>query len=371
MTAGDGKTFLGCMSGTSADGVDVATLETDGTRILSFGPSGYRRYGAVEAARIRSAFGSWPGEGRAAVAARIVEQAHTGILNVFQEGIPVGFHGQTLAHDPDNGRTHQVGDGQRLADATGRMVVWDFRSEDLRHGGQGAPLAPFYHFALAQWLNRTRPIAFLNLGGVGNVTIVDPSSGAPEDNGALLAFDTGPANAVIDDLVRSRTGERHDVSGKMALNGSANMEVVAEFLDDPWFRPPPRSLDRNDFDWLGSKVETMTVEDGAATLAACVAAAVREAFSHVGPEVEMVAVSGGGRKNAALISGLSSVLDPRVARVDELGLDGDMLEAQAFAYLAARVVHGLPTSCPGTTGCNKPVTGGRISSPGDSATSGR
>ncbi len=370
MTAGDGKTFMGCMSGTSADGVDVATVQTDGREIRSIGPSGYLPYGAGEVARIRAAFGSWPGEARAEAAASTVERAHAAILDTFEPGIPVGFHGQTLAHDPDNGRTHQAGDGQKLADATGRPVIWDFRSNDMRHGGQGAPLAPFYHFALAGWLNLTQPIAFLNLGGVGNVTIVNPTADAPEDEGALLAFDTGPANAVIDDLVRSRTGESHDASGMLAMNGNPDLQIVGEFLDDPWFRPPPRSLDRNDFDWLGSRVEAMSVEDAAATLTACVTGAVRGAFDHVGAAVEMIVVCGGGRKNAAIMAGLSDLLTATVVGVDELGLDGDMLEAQAFAYLAARVMHGLPTSCPGTTGCTSPVVGGRISRPGGLVASG-
>ena len=355
---------VGCMSGTSVDGLDLAAVATDGVEIREFGSTSYLFYSQEERETIRGAFGRWQGEDGVAEVEEIVEEAHLLGLDDFMPGTTVGFHGQTLAHDPDAGRTHQAGDGERLAAEIGRRVVWDFRSLDMANGGQGAPLAPFYHFALAKFLGLTAPVAFLNLGGVGNMSLVDPSFSAPEEDGAVVAFDTGPANAIIDDFVRPRTGMPCDFNGDLASAGTPNMGIVAEFLDEPWFRkPPPKSLDRDAFARIVERAGTLAVEDGAATLTAFVAAATRSSLGLVDWGVERVLVCGGGRSNPALMRALDRELAAKVVRVDELGLDGAMIEAQAFAYLAARVVRGLPTSSPGTTGCTHPVCGGRISDP--------
>ena len=358
---------VGCMSGTSVDGVDLAAVATDGVDIRELGSSSYLIYSQEERETIRGAFGRWQGEAGVAEVEEIVEEAHLLGLDDFMPGTTVGFHGQTLAHDPGAGRTHQAGNGERLAAEAGRRVVWDFRSLDMANGGQGAPLAPFYHFALAKFLGLTAPVAFLNLGGVGNISLVDPSFSAPEEDGAVVAFDTGPANAIIDDLVRPRTGMQCDLNGNLASAGTPDMDIVAEFLDDPWFRkPPPKSLDRNAFSRIVDTAGSLSVQDGAATLTSFVAAATRRSLDQADRCAEQVLVCGGGRSNPALMRALDRQLAARVVRVDEFGLDGAMIEAQAFAYLAARVVRGLPTSSPGTTGCARPVCGGRISDPGGS-----
>ena len=192
--------FSGCMSGTSADGVDAAAILTDGVDVLEFGPSRYRAYSPEEARVIKQAFGRWQGEPLVAEVESVVERAHAELLDGFLPGSTVGFHGQTLAHDPAAGKTHQAGNGQRLSSSVGRKVVWDFRSDDMAAGGQGAPLAPFYHFALARRLKRSGRMAFLNLGGVSNVSIIDTSFDSPDEPGAVAAFDAGPANAIIDDF---------------------------------------------------------------------------------------------------------------------------------------------------------------------------
>lgn len=359
--------MVGCMSGTSADGVDLAAVATDGVDIQEFGRSSYLFYSYEERETIRGAFGRWQGDADVAEVEEIVEEAHLLGLDDFMPGTTVGFHGQTLAHDPGTGRTHQAGDGERLAAEAGRRVVWDFRSLDLANGGQGAPLAPFYHFALAKFLGLTAPVAFLNLGGVGNLSLVDPSYSAPEEDGAVVAFDTGPANAIIDDFVRPRTEMQCDLNGRLASAGTPDMDVIAEFLDDPWFRkPPPKSLDRDAFARIVERADHLSVEDGAATMTACAATAARRSLEQADREVEQVLVCGGGRSNPALMRALDRELAAKVVRVDEFGVDGAMIEAQAFAYLAARVVRGLPTSSPGTTGCHRPVCGGRISDPGGS-----
>ena len=354
----------GAMSGTSLDGVDIAVIETDGVAVTGFGETRYRPYSEVERATIRAALGRWPGEAGVAEATRVVEDAHLEAVKDLDGIKALGFHGQTLAHDPAGRRTHQAGDGARIMAETGLETVWDFRSNDMELGGQGAPLASFYHWALARRIGETRPLAVLNLGGVGNITWVDPGAERPELPGACLAFDTGPANAPIDDLLQARLGAPFDRDGRLARAGRFDAETVAVFLDDPYFlRMPPKSLDRDAFPQLAAWVAGMETADAVATLAACAAGAVAQAMAHLPERPARVLVTGGGRHNAGLMEMLAAALGRRVAPVEEAGLDGDALEAQAFAYLAVRVLRGLPTSGPGTTGVAAPVGGGRVSRP--------
>ena len=354
---------LGAMSGTSMDGVDAAVLVTDGEAVFDFGPVQYRAYSEAERAAIRAALGQWPG-GRVAQAADVVETAHKELLSGFADIDLIGFHGQTVAHDPQGRGTHQLGDGAALATALGRPVVWDFRTADVKLGGQGAPLAPFYHFACAKWLGAQAPVAFLNLGGVGNLTWVDPNFMRPEEDGALLAFDTGPANGPIDDLMEARFGQRYDVDGEVAAKGTVDDAIVARFLEDGYFlRMPPKSLDRNDFPGLTEAVAQLPAADAAATLCACAVQAVARGLEQCPGVPERVLVTGGGRKNPVMMGMLAEALPCPVGPVEQVGLNGDMLEAQAFAYLAVRVARGLPTSCPGTTGVRAAVGGGMLSEP--------
>ena len=351
---------LGTMSGTSLDGVDAAVLETDGVTIHGFGPSDYRAYSAEEAATIRAALGLWPSDDVSA-AAQVVEDAHIALMQGFGPVDIAGFHGQTLAHDPGGRGTHQAGDGARLARALGYPVAWDFRSADVAAGGQGAPLAPFYHFALAKWIGATAPLAFLNLGGVGNITWVDPSHDDPADPGALLAFDTGPANAPMNDLMLARRGQSFDVDGKLAATGTRHEGILADFAAHPYFaRSAPKSLDRDAFMTLARAVAALSDADALATLAAAVIQSVVAGLSLCPTPPTQMLVTGGGRKNATLMAGLAAACDCAVIPVEAAGLDGDMLEAQAFAYLAVRVARGLPLSAPKTTGVPSPQPGGRI-----------
>ncbi len=359
---------LGTMSGTSLDGVDAAMVLTDGHRVLDFGPHAYRPYTAAETAVLRRALGCWPGDPGVAEAARVVEDAHAELLARFEGAALVGFHGQTLAHEPRGRGTHQAGSGALLAEVLGLPVVWDFRSADVALGGQGAPLAPFYHFALARRLGATAPLAFLNLGGVGNLTWIDPSQPGPEVPGALLAFDTGPANAPLDDLMRARLGRSHDEGGRIAATGRVKRQVIERFLRHPYFlRIPPKSLDRDDFAFLNEAVRGLATPAAAATLTAAAVEAVVRGIEHFPAPVARLLVTGGGRHNARMMRGLARRLPFPVAPVEAAGLDGDMLEAQAFAFLAVRVLRGLPTSCPGTTGVGAAVGGGQVSRPGDGA----
>ncbi|MFP5508540.1 MAG: anhydro-N-acetylmuramic acid kinase [Alphaproteobacteria bacterium] len=353
---------LGAMSGTSLDGVDAAVVETDGEVIHGFGPTAYRAYTDPEQEVLRAALGKWPDDAGLDSAKTLIEEAHHAVLSQFADAELVGFHGQTLAHDPGGRGTHQLGDGAALAERLGKPVVWDFRSADVRLGGQGAPLAPFFHFACAKWIKSQEPLAFLNLGGVGNLTWIDPSLARPEDEGALLAFDTGPANAPINDLVHRRLGLTYDKGGQLAARGKVVDGALELFLDEPYFlRMPPKSLDRDVFADMLDLVRELDDADAAATMTAMAAAAVMRGMEHCPSPPARLLVTGGGRHNPVMMQMLRAGLDCPVDPVEAVGLDGDMLEAQAFAYLAVRVARGLPTSCPTTTGVRAAVGGGILS----------
>jgi len=368
---------LGLMSGTSMDGVDAALVLTDGESIDGFGPSLFLPYDAGYRAQMAAANRAAPAAATEALRdparwpealSRLAESAvlvHVeAIHRVGGDPRLVGFHGQTVAHRPAEGFTLQLGDGAAVAAAVGTPTVWDFRSADMAAGGEGAPLAPFYHFALARKAGLDGPVALLNLGGVGNVTWIDPQAAAPEAPGALLAFDTGPANALIDDFMAARTGQGFDADGAAAAAGVVRREVLAALPPLPYLdRTPPKSLDRNDFRAVLDAVDGLSIEDGAATLTAFSADCVAAALRHMPSSPARWLICGGGRKNLTLMGMLRARLGAPVDPVEAVGLDGDMLEAQAFAYLAVRVLRGLPTSAPSTTGCRQPVSGGRISYP--------
>lgn len=368
---------LGLMSGTSMDGVDAALVRTDGESIAEFGPSLFLAYDEGYRARMSAANRAAPAAATPTLRdparwppalTRLAAGAATIHLDAIHRlgGRPqvVGFHGQSVAHRPAEGFTLQLGDGAAVAAGCGVATVWDFRSADLRAGGEGAPLAPFFHFALARRAGLDAPVAFLNLGGVGNVTWIDPAAEAPQAPGALLAFDTGPANALIDDFMAARTGAGYDADGATAGRGLVASEILARFRHTPYLdRTPPKSLDRNDFLPALEAVSGLSTEDGAATLTAFTADCVADSLRHMPKPPTRWLVCGGGRKNLTLMRMLAERLDAPVDPVEAVGLDGDMLEAQAFAWLAVRVLRGLPTSAPGTTGCREPVCGGRISTP--------
>jgi anhydro-N-acetylmuramic acid kinase len=275
----------------------------------------------------------------------------------------VGFHGHTILHQPEAGRTRQIGDGALLAAETGIDVVCDFRARDVAEGGQGAPFAPLYHAALAGEL--ARPLAVLNLGGVANLTWIGPGIGPGIGSGIgpgvdeIVAFDTGPGNALIDDWAGRHSGRPLDLDGALARAGRVDEAALAALLDNPYFdRPPPKSLGRDAFD--PAPVERLSPADGAATLTAFSAAAVARALDHLPAPPRRWLVTGGGRHNPAFMAALAERLEAPVAPVEAVGWDGDALEAQAFAYLALRALEGLALSLPGTTGVARPMPGGVV-----------
>ena len=361
---------IGLMSGTSCDGVDVALVETNGERIEAFGPSGYRPYTTDERAVLAQALADAAAisdrterPGAVADAEAIVTDAHAEAVEHFftEHGLRaddvdvVGFHGQTVLHRPAERLTIQIGDGEALARRLGVQVVYDFRAADVAAGGQGAPLAPTIHPVLVRALDLPRPLAVLNLGGVGNVTFI----GA---DGELVAFDTGPANALMDDRLLRETGEAFDRDGAIAAAGTVDAAALARLTDHPYFDlAPPKSLDRNAFD--AGPTDTLPLADALATLAAFTVESVVRAAAHLPKPPALWIVAGGGARNPTLLAGLRDRLGAEVKTADAVGLSADALEAQAFAVLAVRSLKGLPLTYPGTTGAPRPLTGGALARP--------
>ena len=353
---------LGLMSGTSLDGVDSALIVTDGVRVEKTGLACTRPYDGPFRARLRAILG---GEGPVAEVERDLTLIHADAVRdlLARAGLKprdvdaIGFHGHTILHRPDLNRTWQIGDGALLAKLSGIPVVNDFRSADVALGGQGAPLVPVYHRALAPATER--PLAVLNLGGVGNVTWIG-------ENDELMAFDTGPGNALIDDWVLAHTGKTMDEDGRLAAEGRVDEKVLAVFLRHPYFqKPPPKSLDRDDFAALtGPPTARLSAADGAATLTAFTAESVALAERYFPVPPVRWLVCGGGRRNPAIMRALQARLPAPVLPVESLGWNGDALEAQAFAFLAARYLAGLPATFPETTGASRPALCGRSHNPG-------
>lgn len=362
---------LGFMSGTSLDGIDMAILETDGETVSAFGPAAEAPLPEALREKLKDAIGAgqrWErgrpepnawGELEAEIA-----DAHFDAAEAFLKanGLSwstidlVGFHGVTVLHEAPAsdapGRTRQLGDGARLAERAATPVAFDFRSADVAAGGQGAPLVPIYHAALVKMAGLKPPTAVLNLGGVGNITLI-------AENGALEAFDTGPGNGLIDQWLEAHDAGRIDLGGALACSGRVHEAVVEGMLAHPFFaRGGPKSLDRYDFTLAA--VEGLSLADGAATLAAFTASAVALALTQRAFAAPSVIVCGGGRKNTAIMRELGLRTKRPMQTAEAVGWDGDALEAQAFAFLAARTARGLPISFPGTTGVSAPTAGGKV-----------
>ncbi|WP_045838081.1 anhydro-N-acetylmuramic acid kinase [Hyphomicrobium sp. 99] len=360
---------IGLMSGTSLDGIDVAFLETDGEDVVLRGQArtypyddGMRRMLNNAIADARGLTSRTDRFHSLEEAERALTECHAVAVSQYLKdaGIDgasidvIGFHGQTVLHKPEAGLTVQLGLGGLLANLTRCPVVYDLRGADVDAGGQGAPLVPVYHRALTAKLPQ-RPVAVVNIGGVSNVTWIGRE-------GSLVAFDTGPGNALLDDWMARKTGAHLDAGGATAAHGNVDEEIVRIFLSHGYFvDTPPKSLDRNTFGT--DLIDHLSVEDGAATLAAFTARAIAKSREHMPVEPELWIVSGGGRKNRAIMRMLAEQVQNAVVPAETVEFDGDALEAEAWAYLAVRSIRGLPITYPGTTGVSAPMSGGLRADP--------
>ena len=371
---------IGLMSGTSMDGIDLAILRTDGEQVVERGPSSFAAYDAafrrrietaLEAARAITERRQRPGD--LADLERELTLRHARAVAAFLAGPAkdwgraeiVGFHGQTVLHRPTQALTVQLGDGDLLAEETALPVVYDMRAADMVAGGQGAPLVPAYHAALAHSLPeeyRRFPVVFVNIGGISNVTFV-PEAGDP------VAFDTGPGNTLIDQWVFRHAGVPYDAGGAIASEGGVSSSVLNRYMSNPFFaKAGPKSLDRNDFSV--EPAAELELADGARTLAAVSAAAILKSADLMPKKPGLWIVCGGGRRNPHIVADLRAgaiKAGAEVVLAEDAGLDGDAMEAEAWAYLAVRSLKGLPLTFPTTTGCRQAVSGGVLARPASAA----
>lgn len=362
-------TALGLMSGTSLDGVDVAIVYTDGETIHDWDVAGTFPYTSRERRDLQAYTDSalaWNFEGPPpnsfSAAETLVDDVHIRAIETFlrNEGIQnlgfdiIGYHGQTFLHDATRARTLQLGHGQALAHHFQVPVAYDFRSADVAAGGQGAPLAPIYHKALVEQRSLPGVTAVLNLGGVGNVSVVTDSK--------LLASDTGPANGPLDSFLESR-GIAMDRDGAISKKGAPIFSKIDAWMQTSFFqRAWPKSADRYDFDVLSDLADVST-EEGAATLCAFSALSAAQTIRQMGVAPDRVIVCGGGRRNPTIMTMLQLELGCPVLPAEAMDWESDAIEAQAFGYLAVRVLRGLPNSFATTTGVPEPTVGGVIAYP--------
>ncbi len=357
---------MGLMSGTSLDGVDVAAITTDGVDIYDYGRAYTVPYDDSLREDIRSILGQKPDtpEQQAKIAAVEDEltRFHAEVVNEYLHNYDdsvelIGFHGHTIHHEPQNHYTHQIGNCQLLADLTGKKVVGAFRKADVLAGGQGAPLVPVFHVALSAEMEK--PLAILNIGGVANITWIGR-------NGEVLAFDTGPGNAPVNDWVLKHSGQHMDYNGKLAISGQINGKVLASLMRHKYFaKYPPKSIDRNIFHEKLEHLEGLSLEDGAATATAFCAEGVAYSCAMYLPEMpKVMIVCGGGANNPTIMRFLRQRLPQvEIKTARDVGWNSDALEAEAFAFLAARRLYGLPATYPSTTGVPEPIICGEIYTP--------
>ncbi len=349
---------IGLMSGTSLDGaIDVALIETDGHGFVR--PKRYlaHPYDIDIRDKVRACFGKTIRDAQVEEAEALVTKAHIDAVKSLGESADIiGFHGQTITHDPDNGFTWQIGGAGELAKATGIDVIADMRQADISAGGQGAPLLPLYHSALLS--SHAKPVMVLNLGGVANITYIS-KAGDFRRARSLIAFDCGTAGALMDDFMVERLGLAFDENGELASRGVADGQIVKSFLSHSYFdKAPPKSLDRDN--WSIDLVAGLSDINGMATLLEMSVAGVARAMDYLPEKPLHIYVAGGGRKNDFMMERLAKVLNIPVRSIDILGYDGDAMEAEGFAYLAVRSLLSLPLTLPSTTGAPEPLGGGRV-----------
>jgi anhydro-N-acetylmuramic acid kinase len=343
------------MSGTSADGADVALIATDGENSIEFFGGLTLPYDRELRARLLEASQHDVPIVELARVERDITLHHAEAVAELMRTLPseaegvalIGFHGHTVRHLANEGITLQIGNPWLLAEKTQMRVVSDFRRHDMAVGGQGAPLVSMFHRAL--FPNEPRPCMIINLGGVANITWLG-------ENDEIIAGDTGPGCGLLDEWIQEMAGQSHDKDGKIAEQGTVDQAIVDAGLATPFFSQPlPRSADRFEFDHVD--VSGLSVEDGAATLCAVTVQAIIKAVKQMGKQPAVVWVTGGGVHHPVIMQMIKDNFS-KVRNVREMNLNPDTLEAECFAWLAVRHTKGLPLTIPETTGCRQPVCGG-------------
>ena len=354
---------LGLMSGTSLDGVDASIIKSDGYNHLEILDNNYFEYPEDFKKRLSVFIENI--ENKADVEKNIkiyksLERELTlhhsnlsqNIINQNNYKIEiVGFHGQTIIHKPKDGYSIQMGDAKLLSQLLKQKVIHNFRSNDIKNGGEGAPLTPVYHQILLKKIQKNKPILILNIGGISNFTYCAKDQ--------IAARDIGPGNVLIDEFLKKTKGINYDENGKIALSGNINFDLINQFYEHEFYNVRNKhSYDRKEFDF--GFIKGLEFEDAVATLtyftALIISDNLKKSFND---EIEII-LCGGGRKNNTLIKHLKNLLINKILFIDEFNINGDFIEAQAFGYLAVRSYMNRPLTYPSTTNVKNPVTGGEI-----------
>jgi len=372
-------TAIGLMSGTSMDGVDVSLIRSDGFNQFTNILDEYFEYNESlqqELIELRNLIANINDlkkySSRLNKLEREITVFHSKIVSnlsfKYEDEIDfVGFHGQTIFHNPEQKITKQLGDGRLMSQLVKKKVIYDFRQEDLANKGQGAPLTPIFHNLLSRRINEKHqidfPICFLNIGGISNITKIIKKDEKLEEN--LEAFDSGPGNCMIDEWVRKNSKNNFDENGSIAKSGKINQLLLNQVIDNFKIDSFDKSLDVKDFDISFSR--GLSLEDGCATITNFTAYLIAKGVEHAnGSNIKPIKylVCGGGRKNTFLIQSIKDYLlhkkNISLNSIDDYSLNGDFIESQAFGYLSIRSFLKLPISFPKTTGCKVPTIGGKL-----------
>lgn len=352
---------IGLMSGTSMDGIDLALIESDGKKIIQRRSSDYLAYSKDFKTRLRALIYNAPTLHEIKTVENELTLLHAELVNKFlaknkidrEEIDLVSFHGHTILHAPQQQITWQIGNPHLLAHQTKIDVVADFRTRDVMLGGQGAPLVPIYHFHLFH--EQKKPVAVLNIGGISNITYFNS-----DDENEIKAFDTCFGNAPLDDLMKKKFGRDFDQNGELAKSGEVDFLLADRILQNEIFhKKPPKSFDRDDFSELLSPINSLKTEDALATFAYMHAKTLLINLEFLSQRPKQIFICGGGRRNFAMMDEMKKwISGVEIKSAEEIGLNGDTIEAEAFAFLGIRSFLGLPISFPNTTGAILPTCGG-------------
>lgn len=355
----DSNLILGLMSGTSFDGVDASFLYTDGINYKRTPFRMTRKYSSSTLKYLKIALNDPENfiicQNKMEKLSNLITIDHYKVAKKLIKKSAlnpryIGFHGQTILHKPDKRLSVQIGSGIKLSELLKKDVVFNFRLNDLQNGGQGAPIAPIYHLAIMRDLNFEFPICFLNIGGISNITF--------SDNLDLIGYDTGPGNNLIDAYVQKHTNLLFDKNGALAKKGNPNMSIITDFLKHPYFfKKHPKSLDRKTFiNIINDKnLNKLKIEDAISTLSQITIKSIINEIRKLNVIPKNLVIMGGGQHNSYIVDELKSAFDFNVNISDDLGLPGDMIEAELIAYLTARNINSLPSTFKTTTGVKGPT----------------